>query len=406
MGKFDGKREETESQQEECLLHPPPSAVSEDAAHRHVVLDPVPPRRQQLPLSSKKDVVKLRPGRPSVHQLQPLKVTSDEPEPLPLVESEESANWIVPQGLECKDGLVATTMQQAVRSPITSPMISHSMSSPSSNGLSLSHGPHSGMLPQLSFRSFGSNALQRENSPSLLGTVMSPSNSEKALSTSPSSVSYGGAPSSPRRVPSSNTSPSSMRRRHSIRLSPKMRSKEEKLTNTGLTLLDRDGPSSIPHMKFRVRAQLYRQAFYLLDEDFSGKLEADEIQKFGEFMCPDSWDNERTLTFMREVDVNADGGLSFEEFVDFCEENINTNDDLSYTREMISGFLSMMQRQHAAVVAKWHLRAKKLDRRARITVIPCFLALIGGALFAPMDSVPWLFGDPAHKPHFVDLSKF
>ena len=39
--KFDGKREEMESQQEECLLHPPPSAVAGDAAHRHVVLDPV-----------------------------------------------------------------------------------------------------------------------------------------------------------------------------------------------------------------------------------------------------------------------------------------------------------------------------------------------------------------------------
>ena len=58
---------------------------------------------------------------------------------------------------------------------------------------------------------------------------------------------------------------------------------------------------------YRLRAQLYRQAFYVLDENLSTGLEVSEVSNFGRFMFGDDWNEQALEEFMAEADTDKQG---------------------------------------------------------------------------------------------------
>jgi len=122
---------------------------------------------------------------------------------------------------------------------------------------------------------------------------------------------------------------------------------------------------------FRVRCQLYRQAFNVLDENCSGQLDMHELDKFGGWMLGNDWTSALCEAFMKSIDKNGDTWVSEEEFIDFCEsallaEEVSDPDDASAsTREfiepMVQGFLQMVELRQSQIVAIWQSRAAALD---------------------------------------------
>merc|ERR1712224_367771 len=81
-------------------------------------------------------------------------------------------------------------------------------------------------------------------------------------------------------------------------------------------------PDHLSKLSQRLRKQLYRQAFYTLDTDYSGSLSTEEIHDFGEFMLGNEWSNELTETFMRTACIGNSEALTFDEFARFCEMSL------------------------------------------------------------------------------------
>eukprot|EP00929_Paragymnodinium_shiwhaense_P090492 TRINITY_DN50681_c0_g3_i1.p1 TRINITY_DN50681_c0_g3~~TRINITY_DN50681_c0_g3_i1.p1 ORF type:complete len:1004 (+),score=219.76 TRINITY_DN50681_c0_g3_i1:165-3176(+) len=135
----------------------------------------------------------------------------------------------------------------------------------------------------------------------------------------------------------------------------------------------------------RRRMQLYREAFYILDDDLSGFLERDEIDYFGRFMCGNDWSIDLLAEFMAVADKDSSGGLSMEEFTIFCEYCISDQDALNhsipYIAEMIKGFISMTKTRRAAIVQKWQRRAAAVDDFFKWTV-PLVMGIAFSVLLA------------------------
>jgi len=130
---------------------------------------------------------------------------------------------------------------------------------------------------------------------------------------------------------------------------------------------------------FWMRAQLYKQAFYILDADFSGDLSADEIDAFGSFMLGGDWTEQLFHAFMEMADKDTSGTVTEQEFVDLAESVIvgkiaggasaSVEKTTEFVVAMIQGFLEMVERRARQNVAMWQHRAAQVDSAA-IAMIP------------------------------------
>lgn len=136
--------------------------------------------------------------------------------------------------------------------------------------------------------------------------------------------------------------------------------------------------SAIMKLDLRVRNGLYRTAFYTLDENYSGRLEVDEISNFGHFMLGADWTEDLTREFLEVADVDNSGALSLNEFAEFCEKALldQQSKDLVYLKQMIEGFLQMMKRRQEQITAMWHHHASCVDHFARILVPPFYMIFL------------------------------
>jgi hypothetical protein len=142
------------------------------------------------------------------------------------------------------------------------------------------------------------------------------------------------------------------------------------------------------------RRNLYRQAFFCIDANFSGTLSLKELDQFGKFMLGQKWNPQAAEEFLSLYDTSKDGELDFDEFVAFCETcvlNENGGDDIEHAQRMVTGYLAFKDRQAKALELRWKTRALSVDYFARWTIpLGFFLAL--ARLFA-MD-----------MPHFKEMN--
>merc|ERR1712048_638769 len=111
----------------------------------------------------------------------------------------------------------------------------------------------------------------------------------------------------------------------------------------------------------------------------NGVLDPTEISHFGEFMLGEDWHEEATESFFNRIDKNKDRSLTFQEFSNFCESVVLDDDskDVLYVKQMIKGFLRMVDNRNLQTQAKWHYRARVIDLLCRFLVPPVFaLSLI------------------------------
>ena len=71
-----------------------------------------------------------------------------------------------------------------------------------------------------------------------------------------------------------------------------------------------------------LRLTMYQQIFFVLDTDYGGSLDVDEISVFGEYTLGEDWSTDVASDFMETIDTNHDGVLVMAEFCKFCEEKI------------------------------------------------------------------------------------
>ena len=136
------------------------------------------------------------------------------------------------------------------------------------------------------------------------------------------------------------------------------------------------------HTNRMVRTQFYRQAFYLLDVDFSNSLDRDEINRFGHFVAGEAWEPTMTERFMAAADKDRNGGLNFDEFADFCERMLfeDVSKELAFVQHMVEGFVLSMERQREMARDKWHHRARVIDSFFRFFVPPFFFISVAVAM--------------------------
>eukprot|EP00931_Biecheleriopsis_adriatica_P100875 TRINITY_DN76117_c0_g1_i1.p1 TRINITY_DN76117_c0_g1~~TRINITY_DN76117_c0_g1_i1.p1 ORF type:complete len:771 (-),score=133.30 TRINITY_DN76117_c0_g1_i1:42-2327(-) len=114
----------------------------------------------------------------------------------------------------------------------------------------------------------------------------------------------------------------------------------------------------------RLRMEMYREAFYILDDDYSGELDSRQVNNFGQFMLGKDWSQEHLEEFMDTCDIDKDGGLSFEEFANFCEISIFASTEakeMAYFSEMMKLFISVANTREMFLKRKWQTRSKTVD---------------------------------------------
>ena len=62
--------------------------------------------------------------------------------------------------------------------------------------------------------------------------------------------------------------------------------------------------------------------YCLLEQDYGGSLDVDEISVFGEYTLGEDWSTDIASDFMQTFDTNRNGVLEITEFCKFCEEKI------------------------------------------------------------------------------------
>merc|ERR1711871_409530 len=88
------------------------------------------------------------------------------------------------------------------------------------------------------------------------------------------------------------------------------------------------------------RRNLYRQAFFDIDQNYSGTLSLKEMDLFGKFMLGQKWNVQAALDFLNKFDTSKDGALDFDEFVAFCEMCLTDGDDnIDHIERMVTGYL-------------------------------------------------------------------
>ena len=71
-----------------------------------------------------------------------------------------------------------------------------------------------------------------------------------------------------------------------------------------------------------LRLTMYQQIFFVLDTDYGGSLDVDEISVFGEYTLGEDWSTDIAVDFTQTFDTNHNGVLEITEFCKFCEEKI------------------------------------------------------------------------------------
>ena len=71
-----------------------------------------------------------------------------------------------------------------------------------------------------------------------------------------------------------------------------------------------------------LRLTMYQQIFFVLDTDYGGSLDVDEISVFDEYTLDEDWSTNIAADFMQTFDTNHNGVLEINEFCKFCEEKI------------------------------------------------------------------------------------
>lgn len=126
---------------------------------------------------------------------------------------------------------------------------------------------------------------------------------------------------------------------------------------------------------YQLRRQMYHQIFYAIDVDFSGTLQLDEIDEFGYFIAGAKWNIDEAEHFLMDIDANWDGVLDYEEFAYFCEESLLTEFKLDpdTLKQMIKGFLVVIEKKLEARRLMWKMRATQLDQFCRWAIPPGFI---------------------------------
>jgi len=135
---------------------------------------------------------------------------------------------------------------------------------------------------------------------------------------------------------------------------------------------------------------MYRQIFYLIDQDCSGTLDLEEIDDFGHFMVGSTWNRTAAVEFIHSMDLNCDGLLDFEEFVIFCESNLAHIEDPNFASQMCGGFIQIAERRRQARQQMWQMRANRVDQFARWLVPPgfvCFLVILFSQSTSQLESL-------------------
>lgn len=134
--------------------------------------------------------------------------------------------------------------------------------------------------------------------------------------------------------------------------------------------------------ELRIRKNLYREVFTVLDTDFTNALNPTQLEELGLFVSGKSWSTDEVTKFMMDHDEDYDGFLRFDEFVKFCETHLLP--DIDELPDLIQEFLHVSERQLHRREDMWKTRAKRVDLFSRWGFPPGFLFFLS-LLFYLMD---------------------
>jgi hypothetical protein len=117
------------------------------------------------------------------------------------------------------------------------------------------------------------------------------------------------------------------------------------------------------------RLQLYREIFFSLDKNHSGELELQEIEAFALSVLGFHEEGaDARNEVLDKVDLGKNGRLNFDEFVAFCERNIEGLEDIHHLTKMLRGYVRALDRQGIAIREMWKRRALMVDTVCRIAI--------------------------------------
>lgn len=121
------------------------------------------------------------------------------------------------------------------------------------------------------------------------------------------------------------------------------------------------GLADASDMKAFIRQQLYAQAFYVLDDNFSGSLDKKEVKRFARFAVGPEFAKTYLNEFMDALDLDQNGLLSFQEFALFCDNHLMRDYDHESLTELVQGFIAVNERRYQAAEQHWRRVALKVD---------------------------------------------
>jgi len=137
-------------------------------------------------------------------------------------------------------------------------------------------------------------------------------------------------------------------------------------------------PIEIPaDKKGLFRLQLYKEIFFSLDKNHSGELELPEMEAFGAAVMGAKLGDIPIGVALDRFDANGNGRLSFDEFITFCENNIQEKNDVSMLARLLRGYVRAIDREEIAISEMWKGRAYTVDTISRFAVpLAFFISLI------------------------------
>lgn len=128
-------------------------------------------------------------------------------------------------------------------------------------------------------------------------------------------------------------------------------------------------PAEVPTSRRGVfRLQLYREIFYSLDKNHSGELELMEVETFAMSVLGFDVGENAVLDALDKFDFSNNGRLNFDEFVSFCETNIENKDDINHLTKLLRGYVKAFDRELITIREMWKGRAVMIDTVCRFSV--------------------------------------
>jgi len=115
------------------------------------------------------------------------------------------------------------------------------------------------------------------------------------------------------------------------------------------------------------RLQLYREIFFSLDKNHSGELEMPEVESFAMAVMGNAGET-AVLNALDQFDANRNGRLNFDEFVTFCEMNIQDLHDVNNLSKLLRGYVRAIDREEPTIREMWKGRAIMVDTISRVTI--------------------------------------